>query len=126
MDGIFLSVEQFPPHYILESLYKSWNLKTLLELYNFEIHQKKAKRDYHRLKTIMISLFCVYQNVSILVDAQCLSHPFLSPSFGMRGLEIRSATDNAEVAVHFSHTLHQFSLCAFTDNWPCTLFGLSD
>ena len=45
LDGIFLSVEQFPPDDILKSLYKSGNLKTLLELYNLEIHQKKAKRD---------------------------------------------------------------------------------
>ena len=46
-------MEQFPPDDILESLYKSGNLKTLLELYNLEIHQKKAKRYYLRLKTIV-------------------------------------------------------------------------
>ena len=43
---------------ILEGLYKLWireseKLKTVLELYNTEIHQKKAGPDYHRLKTIV-------------------------------------------------------------------------
>ena len=51
-------MEQFPPDDILESLYKlrileSDKVKTALELYNLEIHQKKAKPDYHRLKTIV-------------------------------------------------------------------------
>ena len=41
---------------ILESLYKlrireSEKIKTVLELYNLEIHQEKAKPDYHRLMT---------------------------------------------------------------------------
>ena len=54
-DEILLSVTQIPPHDILEGLYKlrireSEKLKTVLELYNIEIHQKKAKPDYHRLK----------------------------------------------------------------------------
>ena len=43
---------------ILEGLYKrrirqSEKLKTVLELYNVEIHQKKAGPDYHRLKTMV-------------------------------------------------------------------------
>ena len=43
---------------ILENLYKlrireSEKLKTVLELYNMEIHQKKAGPDYHRLKTMV-------------------------------------------------------------------------
>ena len=55
---ILLSTEQFPPDVILESLYKlrirgSEKLKTVLELYNLEIHQKKAKLDYHMLKTMV-------------------------------------------------------------------------
>ena len=29
------------------------NLKTVLELYKMEIHQKKAGPDYHRLKTLV-------------------------------------------------------------------------
>ena len=42
---------------ILEGLYKlrtreSEKLKTVLELYNMKIHQKKAGPDYHRLKTM--------------------------------------------------------------------------
>ena len=48
---------QIPPDDILEGLYKfrikeSEKLKTVLELYNMEIHQKKAGLDYHRLKTM--------------------------------------------------------------------------
>ena len=55
-DEIFLSMEQFPPDDILESLYKlrireSEKIKTVLEVYNMEIHQEKAKPDYHRLMT---------------------------------------------------------------------------
>ena len=48
---------QIPSADILEGLYKlrireSEKLKTVLELYNMEIHQKKAETDYHRLKTM--------------------------------------------------------------------------
>ena len=51
-------MEQLPPDDILESLYKlrsreNEKLKTVLEVYNLEIHQKKAKPDYHRLKTMV-------------------------------------------------------------------------
>ena len=47
---------QIPADDILECLYKlrtreSDKLKTVLELNNMEIHQKKAGPDYHRLKT---------------------------------------------------------------------------
>ena len=49
---------QIPSDDILESLYKlrireSEKLKTALELYNMEIHQKKAGPDHHRLKTMV-------------------------------------------------------------------------
>ena len=49
---------QIPSDDILESLYKlrkreSDKLKTALELYNMEIHQKKAGLDYHSLKTMV-------------------------------------------------------------------------
>ena len=55
---ILLSMTQIPSDDILESLYKlrvreSEELKTVLELYNMEIHQKKAGPDYHRLKTMV-------------------------------------------------------------------------
>ena len=50
-------MEQFPPDDNLESLYRlriqeSDKLKTVLELYNLEIHQKNAKPDYQSLKTM--------------------------------------------------------------------------
>ena len=53
-----LSMTQIPSDDILEGLYKlrmreSEKLKTVLELYNVEIHQKKAGPDYHRLKTMV-------------------------------------------------------------------------
>ena len=56
-DGILLSMTKIPPDDMLESLYKlrtreSEKLKTVLELYNMEIHLKKAGPDYHRLKTM--------------------------------------------------------------------------
>ena len=49
---------QIPSDDILESLYRSRireseKLKTVLELYTMEIHQKKAGPDYHRLKTMI-------------------------------------------------------------------------
>ena len=57
-DGFFLTVTKIPPDDILENLYKlrirgSEKLKTVLELYNVEIHQKKAEPDYHRLNTMV-------------------------------------------------------------------------
>ena len=57
-DGILLSMTKIPPDDILEGLYKlrireSEKLKTLLELYHLEIHQKKMGPDYHRLKTMV-------------------------------------------------------------------------
>ena len=47
---------KIPPDDILEGLYKlrireSEKLKTVLELYDLEIHQTKLGPDYHRLKT---------------------------------------------------------------------------
>ena len=56
-DGILLSMTKIPPDEILESLYKlrireSEKLKTVLELYDLEIHQK-LEPDYHRLKTMV-------------------------------------------------------------------------
>ena len=55
-DGILLSMTKNRLDDILEGLYKlrireSEKLKTVLELYDLEIHQKKAGPDYHRLKT---------------------------------------------------------------------------
>ena len=57
-DGILLSMTKIPPDDILEGLYKlrirvSEKLKTVLELYDLEIHQKKAGPDDHRLKTMV-------------------------------------------------------------------------
>ena len=55
-DGILLSMTKITSDDILEALDKlrireSEKLKTVLELYDLEIHQKKAGPDYHRLKT---------------------------------------------------------------------------
>ena len=49
---------KIPHDDILEGLYKlrireSDKLKTVLELYDLEIHQKKSGPDYHRLKTMV-------------------------------------------------------------------------
>ena len=49
---------KIPPDDILEGLYKlrtreSDELKTVLELYDLETHQKKLGPDYHRLKTMV-------------------------------------------------------------------------
>ena len=57
-DGILLSMTKIPSDDILEGLYKlrireSDQLKTVLELYNMEMHQKKAGPDNHRLKTMV-------------------------------------------------------------------------
>ena len=57
-DEILLSMTQNPSDDILEILYnlrirESEKLKTVLELYNMEIHQKKAGPDYHKLKTMV-------------------------------------------------------------------------
>ena len=57
-DGILLSMTKIPLDDILEGLYKlrireSEKLKTVLELYDLETHQKKLGPDYHRLKTMV-------------------------------------------------------------------------
>ena len=58
MGRILLSMTKIPPDDILEGLYKlrirvSEKLKTVLELYDLEIHQKKFGLGYHRLKTMV-------------------------------------------------------------------------
>ena len=57
-DGILLCMTKIPPDDILEGLYKlrireSEKLKTVLELYDLEIHQKKLGPDYHRWTTMV-------------------------------------------------------------------------
>ena len=57
-DGILLSMTKIPHNDILEGLYKlrireSEKLKTVLELYDLETHQKKLGPDYHRLKAMV-------------------------------------------------------------------------
>ena len=57
-DGILLSLTKIPHDDILEGLYKlrireSDKLKTVLELYDLETHQKKLGPDYHRLKAMV-------------------------------------------------------------------------
>ena len=57
-DGFLLSMTKIPSDDILEALYnlrirESEKLKTVLELYDLEIHQKKIGPDYHRLKTMV-------------------------------------------------------------------------
>ena len=57
-DGILLSMTKIPHDDILEGLYKlrireSEKLKTVLELYDLETHQKKLGPDYHILKTMV-------------------------------------------------------------------------
>ena len=57
-DGILLSMTKITSDDILEGLYKqrireSAKPKTVLELYNLEIHQKKAGPDYHRFQTMV-------------------------------------------------------------------------
>ena len=55
---ILLSMTKIPHDDILEGLYKlrireSEKLKTVLELYDLETHQKKLGPDYHRLKAMV-------------------------------------------------------------------------
>ena len=57
-DGIILSMTKIPSDDILEGLHKltileSEKLKTVLELYDLETHQKKLGPDYHRLKSMV-------------------------------------------------------------------------
>ena len=53
-----LSMSKIPPDDVLESLYKlrireSDQLKTVLELYDMEIHQKISMPNYQQLKTMV-------------------------------------------------------------------------
>ena len=57
-DGISLSMRKIPSDDILEGVHKlrireSENFKTVLELYDLEIHLTKAGPDYHKLKTMV-------------------------------------------------------------------------
>ena len=57
-DGILLSMTKIPHDEILEGLYKlrireSGKLKTVLDLYDLEIHQKKLGPDYYRFKNMV-------------------------------------------------------------------------
>ena len=57
-DGFLLSMTKITSDDILEGLYKlrirePEKLKTVLELYDLEIHQEKGGPDYHRLKTMV-------------------------------------------------------------------------
>ena len=57
-DGILLSMTKMPHDYIWEGLYKlrireSDKIKTVLEMYDLETHQKKLGPDYHRLKAMV-------------------------------------------------------------------------
>ena len=57
-DGMLLSMTKIPHDDILEGLYKlrireSEKLRTVLELYDLETHQKKLGPDYHRLKAMV-------------------------------------------------------------------------
>ena len=65
-DGILLSMTKIPPDDILEGLYKlrireSEKLRTVLELYDLETHQKKLGPDYHRLKAMVKR--CIEQEI---------------------------------------------------------------
>ena len=65
-DGILLSMTKIPPDDILEGWYKlrireSDKLKTVLELYDLETHQKKLGPDYHRLKAMVKR--CIEQDI---------------------------------------------------------------
>ena len=58
MDEVLLSMSKNPSDDILESLFKlgireSAQLKTVLELYNMEIHQKISMPNYQTLKTMV-------------------------------------------------------------------------
>ena len=57
-DGILLSMTKIPHDDIMEGMYKlrireSEKLKTVLELYDLETHQKKLEPDYHRMKAMV-------------------------------------------------------------------------
>ena len=57
-DEVLLSMSKIPSDDILESLYKlrireSDQLKTVLELYDMEIHQKMSVPNYQKLKTMV-------------------------------------------------------------------------
>ena len=57
-DEILLSMTKVPPDDVLDSLYKltireSDQLKTVLELYDLEVHQKISMPNYEKLKTMV-------------------------------------------------------------------------
>ena len=94
-DEIFLSMAQFPLDDILESLYKirireSEKIKTVLEVYNMEIHQKKTKPDYHKLMAMVKR--SIKQNLRLKVGE--LSHTYWST---IRGNNVAFTKDKENV-----------------------------
>ena len=82
-DDILLSMTHIPSDDILENLYKLrirefQKLQTVLELYNTEI-QKKARPDYHRLKTMV--------------------KRSIEQNFRMKNLEVRNGNSETSVVV---------------------------
>ena len=70
-DGILLSMTKIPPDDILEGLHnlrirESAKLKTVLELYDLEIHQKKFGPDNHSLKTMVKKVLSKIFEIRIL------------------------------------------------------------
>ena len=58
-DEMLLSRSKVPTDHVLESLHKlrireSDHVKTVLELYELETHQKISKPDYQKLKTLVL------------------------------------------------------------------------
>ena len=82
-DGILLSMTKIPHDDILEGLYKlrireSEKLKTILELYDLETHQKKLGPDYHRLKTMVKrSIEQEIRNKNFGAEVEILRTPWL-------------------------------------------------
>ena len=89
LDGILLSMTKIPPVDILERLYKlrirgSEKLKTLLELYDLEIHQKKVGPDCHRLKLMVKEVSSKIHEIGILApETENMNE---TPSSRIRGL----------------------------------------
>ena len=117
-DGILLSMTKIPPDDILEGLYKlrireSEKPKTVLELYDLEIHQKKAGPDYHSLKTMVKRsiesyITCALSGLSVGLVVYTLSWTLLFdgssspilPNISARSVPTCGARNQALVDVH--------------------------
>ena len=108
---------KIPSDDILEGLYKlrireSEKLKTVLELCNMEIHQKKAGPDYHRLKTMVKEVSSrIYELRILRPKTEIMKEAPWSRIRGQHSVYNRCATSTCKVSARTRRVISGIHLC---------------